>query len=108
MLSPASQTRLLKNALIKQYKKLFDLEGVELVFTDESLKAVAHEALERKTGASRWGARGSKRTSTYTQAKLANALSTAVEADRALKTDNVNRVLNFERFLAEFISEVRE
>ncbi len=40
-----------KNALIKQYKKLFDLEGVELVFTDESLKAVAHEALARKTGA---------------------------------------------------------
>jgi ATP-dependent Clp protease ATP-binding subunit ClpX len=40
-----------KNALTKQYKKLFELEGVELTFTDESLKAVAHEALERKTGA---------------------------------------------------------
>ncbi len=40
-----------KNALVKQYKKLFDLEGVELTFTEESLRAVAEKAIERKSGA---------------------------------------------------------
>ncbi|MCA1987685.1 MAG: ATP-dependent Clp protease ATP-binding subunit ClpX [Desulfarculus sp.] len=40
-----------KNALTKQYAKLFEFEGVELKFTDEALKAVAKEALSRKSGA---------------------------------------------------------
>jgi ATP-dependent Clp protease ATP-binding subunit ClpX len=40
-----------KNALVKQYKKLFELEDVELKFTDEALMAVARNALERKSGA---------------------------------------------------------
>ncbi len=40
-----------KNALVKQYKKLFGFEHVKLRFTDEALRAVAHEALNRKTGA---------------------------------------------------------
>ena len=40
-----------KNALIKQYQKLFDLEKVSLRFTDGALVAVAREALKRKTGA---------------------------------------------------------
>jgi len=40
-----------KNALVKQYKKLFSLEGKELTFTEDSLKAVAKRAIERKTGA---------------------------------------------------------
>jgi ATP-dependent Clp protease ATP-binding subunit ClpX len=40
-----------KNALIKQYAKLFDLEDVELTFTDEALEAIAQRAIERKTGA---------------------------------------------------------
>jgi ATP-dependent Clp protease ATP-binding subunit ClpX len=40
-----------KNALIKQYKKLFELEGVSLRFTAEALLAVAKQALERKSGA---------------------------------------------------------
>jgi ATP-dependent Clp protease ATP-binding subunit ClpX len=40
-----------KNALVKQYKKLFELEEVELKFTDEALMAVAQDALERKSGA---------------------------------------------------------
>lgn len=40
-----------KNALTKQYAKLFELEGVELKFTDEALQAVAQQALERKSGA---------------------------------------------------------
>ena len=40
-----------KNALIKQYQKLFELDDVKLEFTDEALKAIAHRAVERKTGA---------------------------------------------------------
>jgi len=40
-----------RNALIKQYQKLFDMENVDLKFTDGGLVAVAKEALKRKTGA---------------------------------------------------------
>jgi ATP-dependent Clp protease ATP-binding subunit ClpX len=40
-----------KNALIKQYAKLFELEDVELKFTDDALEAIAKRAIERKTGA---------------------------------------------------------
>ena len=40
-----------KNALVKQYKKLFEMEHVELTFTDEALKEIAKRAIERKTGA---------------------------------------------------------
>ena len=40
-----------KNALIKQYKKLFDLDGVELEFDPESLEKIAELALKNKTGA---------------------------------------------------------
>ncbi len=40
-----------KNALVKQYKKLFDMEDVNLKFTDGALLAIAQEALKRKTGA---------------------------------------------------------
>lgn len=40
-----------KNALIKQYQKLFDLDGVELEFSDDAIEAIADCALERNTGA---------------------------------------------------------
>jgi len=40
-----------KNALIKQYAKLFELEDVVLKFTDDALEAIAKKAIERKTGA---------------------------------------------------------
>ncbi|MFP4034809.1 MAG: ATP-dependent Clp protease ATP-binding subunit ClpX [Desulfovermiculus sp.] len=40
-----------KNALVKQYQKLFELDNVNLRFTHNALKAIAHEAMERKTGA---------------------------------------------------------
>ncbi|RUM44476.1 MAG: ATP-dependent Clp protease ATP-binding subunit ClpX [Desulfurobacterium sp.] len=40
-----------KNALVKQYKKLLELEGVELEFTEGALRAIAREAIRRKTGA---------------------------------------------------------
>ncbi|MEH0073449.1 MULTISPECIES: ATP-dependent Clp protease ATP-binding subunit ClpX [Pannonibacter] len=40
-----------KNALVKQYQRLFEMENVELTFHDEALKAIARRAIERKTGA---------------------------------------------------------
>jgi ATP-dependent Clp protease ATP-binding subunit ClpX len=40
-----------KNALVKQYRKLFEMEDVGLSFTDDALEAVAKKAIERKTGA---------------------------------------------------------
>ncbi|MCR5429771.1 MAG: ATP-dependent Clp protease ATP-binding subunit ClpX [Eubacterium sp.] len=40
-----------KNALVKQFEKLFELDGVKLTFTDGALDAIAKKAVERKTGA---------------------------------------------------------
>ncbi len=40
-----------KNALVKQYKKLFEMEGCELEFREEALRVIARKAMERKTGA---------------------------------------------------------
>src|SRR6187431_1202162 len=40
-----------KNALVKQYAKLFDMEDVKLTFTDDALEAIAKKAIKRKTGA---------------------------------------------------------
>jgi ATP-dependent Clp protease ATP-binding subunit ClpX len=40
-----------KNALVKQYQRLFELEDTQLTFTDDALKAIAKRAIERKTGA---------------------------------------------------------
>lgn len=40
-----------KNSIVKQYKKLFELDNVELEFTDGALKAIAEKAIERQTGA---------------------------------------------------------
>ena len=40
-----------KNALVKQYQKLFEMEGVELEFTSDALDEIVKEAVDRKTGA---------------------------------------------------------
>lgn len=40
-----------KNALVKQYKKLLEMDGVKLEFEDSALRAIAHEAILRNTGA---------------------------------------------------------
>jgi ATP-dependent Clp protease ATP-binding subunit ClpX len=40
-----------KNALIKQYQRLFEMEGVRLEFADDALRAVARKGIARKTGA---------------------------------------------------------
>ena len=40
-----------KNALVKQYQRLFEMEDVELTFSDEAVSSIAKKAIERKTGA---------------------------------------------------------
>jgi ATP-dependent Clp protease ATP-binding subunit ClpX len=40
-----------KNAIVKQYQALFNMDNVQLEFEDEAIKAIAHEAIRRKTGA---------------------------------------------------------
>ena len=53
-LDEASLVRILrepKDSLLKQYTKLFDMDGVELVFEEDALKAIAKKAIERHTGA---------------------------------------------------------
>ncbi|HBG51750.1 MAG TPA: ATP-dependent Clp protease ATP-binding subunit ClpX, partial [Gammaproteobacteria bacterium] len=40
-----------KNALSRQYRRLFEMEGCELEFTDEALRAASRKAMERRTGA---------------------------------------------------------
>ncbi len=56
-LAPLGETALIdiltrpKNAIVKQYQKLFSFEGVDLRFTDDAIRAIAQEALKRKTGA---------------------------------------------------------
>lgn len=40
-----------KNALIKQYQRLFEMDGVQLTFEEDAIDAIAEKALERKTGA---------------------------------------------------------
>jgi ATP-dependent Clp protease ATP-binding subunit ClpX len=53
-LDEASLVRILtepRNALVKQYQRLFEMEGVQLKFTDGALGAIAREAISRKTGA---------------------------------------------------------
>ena len=40
-----------KNALVKQYQRLFDMEGVDLAFHEDALTVIAKKAIDRKTGA---------------------------------------------------------
>jgi len=40
-----------RNALVRQYQKILEMDGVELVFTEEALRAIAREAMARNTGA---------------------------------------------------------
>jgi ATP-dependent Clp protease ATP-binding subunit ClpX len=40
-----------KNALVKQYKRLFEMDGIDLKFTEAATRAVAKKAIERKVGA---------------------------------------------------------
>ena len=53
-LTPTEMRRIIvepKNALVRQYRRLFEMDGVELEFTDDALETAAQEAITRKTGA---------------------------------------------------------
>jgi ATP-dependent Clp protease ATP-binding subunit ClpX len=53
-LDEESLTRILgepKNALVRQYQRLFEMEDVQLSFADEALRTISKKAIERKTGA---------------------------------------------------------
>ena len=40
-----------KNCLVKQYQKLFDMDGIRISFADDAIREIAKEAIKRKTGA---------------------------------------------------------
>ncbi|MEU3463528.1 ATP-dependent Clp protease ATP-binding subunit ClpX [Streptomyces sp. NPDC006733] len=95
-LDTAALTRILtepRNALVRQYQKLFELDGVELEFTEDAVAAVAEQALLRRTGA--------RAARTILEEVLLNVMYEVpsrndvarVVVDRATVLDNVNPTL---------------
>jgi len=86
-----------KNALVKQFKHMFDLEGVNLRFTDSALSAIASESLKRKSGAR--GLRAIMETSMldimYNLPSIENAKECVVGEDVVL--NNEDPILLFEQ-----------
>jgi ATP-dependent Clp protease ATP-binding subunit ClpX len=76
-----------KNALVKQYARLFEMEDTELTFSDEAVSLIAKKAIERKTGAAvcgrSWRASCSKRCTTYPAWRAASRWSSAPKSSRA-------------------------
>ena len=70
-----------KNAIVKQYKRMFEIEGVELEFTKDALREIAHQALERGTGA-----RGLRAICEATLQKTMFDLPSDLEITRAIVT----------------------
>ncbi|QYC42641.1 ATP-dependent Clp protease ATP-binding subunit ClpX [Nonomuraea coxensis DSM 45129] len=84
-----------RNALIRQYQRLFELDGVELAFEEDAVAAVAEQALLRRTGARaarprpagrRRGAQAVARVSSSTRPRKASRLATA----RATRSSTVS------------------
>ena len=73
-----------KNALVKQYQKLFELEKVRLEFTPEALRAIARQALERKTGA-----RGLRNVIEHTMLDIMYRLPSMSDVTECVITDAV-------------------
>ena len=86
-----------KNALVKQFKHMFDLEGVNLRFTDSALSAIASESLKRKSGAR--GLRAIMETSMldimYNLPSIENAKECVIGEDVVL--NNEDPILLFEQ-----------
>ena len=70
-----------KNAIVKQYKRMFEIEGVELEFTKDALREIAHQALDRGTGA-----RGLRAICEATLQKTMFDLPSDLEITRAIVT----------------------
>ena len=79
-----------KNALIKQYKKLFEFENTKLKFTDAAIRAIAEKATERKTGA-----RGLRAVLEETMLEIMFDLPSQPEVEEVIINDEV--VLNGEK-----------
>ncbi len=79
-----------KNALIKQYKKLFEFENTKLKFTDAAIRAIAEKATERKTGA-----RGLRAVLEETMLEIMFDLPSKPEVEEVVISDEV--VLNGEK-----------
>jgi ATP-dependent Clp protease ATP-binding subunit ClpX len=79
-----------KNALIKQYKKLFEFENTKLQFTDAAIRAIAEKATERKTGA-----RGLRAVLEETMLEIMFDLPSQPEVEEVIINDEV--VLNGEK-----------
>ncbi len=78
-----------KNAIVKQYEYLFEMEDAKLTFTDDALKAIAKRAMERKTGARglRSIVENALLDTMYELPSMKNAKTVVVDAD--VITDNV-------------------
>ena len=75
-----------KNAIVKQYQKLFELDGVELTFTDEAIHEIAHQSFERKTGA-----RGLRSIMEKSMMDLMYEIPSREDIGRCLVTEDVIR-----------------
>lgn len=83
-----------KNALVKQYKKLFEMEGIELEFAKDALEAIAAKTIERKTGA-----RGLRSILEHTLLDLMYELPSA----KKVKKVKVNRTVILDQAKPEII-----
>ncbi len=85
-----------KNALIKQYKKLFEMDNVELEFEEEALKSIAKEAIKRKTGA-----RGLRSIIEDTMKEIMFDIPSNEEVSKVIVTEETIKTRNPQLVLAE-------
>lgn len=88
-----------KNSLVKQYRKLFELDGVELHFDGEAIEAIAEKALERQTGA-----RGLRAI----MENVMMDLMYTIPSDESITECTINRRLVEEKSFVDSIEEKRE
>ncbi|MCR6095632.1 ATP-dependent protease ATP-binding subunit ClpX [Salipaludibacillus agaradhaerens] len=92
-----------KNALVKQYKKLLELDEVELEFSEEALREVANQAIERKTGA-----RGLRSIIETMMLDVMYELPSREDIAKCIITDETVRDLKRPTLLAENGEEIKE
>jgi len=80
-----------KNSLIKQYKLMFKIDGIELVFTEDAVKAIAHKSMELKTGA-----RGLRTIIESKMTKLMYEAPSLKNVERIIVTENFIKLENGE------------
>ncbi|MCR6111529.1 ATP-dependent protease ATP-binding subunit ClpX [Bacillus sp. A301a_S52] len=92
-----------KNALVKQYKKLLELDEVELEFSEEALREVANQAIERKTGA-----RGLRSIIETMMLDVMYELPSREDIAKCIITDETVRDLKRPTLLSENGEEIKE